>query len=116
MLTPQIARKVMDQFRRLSPTSEVGPGESVPSPADEPRSGPIALKGRTVDAAAQPLNEKEQRILELIVEGRSNRQIAKAIYLAEGTVKNYVTRIMEKFHANTRTELAVMSVRQQRHD
>ena len=48
--------------------------------------------------------------------GRSNKQIASAMCLAEGTVKNYVSRIMEKLHANTRTELAVMSVRTRRGD
>jgi DNA-binding NarL/FixJ family response regulator len=39
----------------------------------------------------------------------SNRQIAQVLFLAEGTVKNYVSRIMEKLHANTRTGLAVLS-------
>jgi DNA-binding NarL/FixJ family response regulator len=44
----------------------------------------------------------------------SNRQIGAALFLAEGTIKNYVSRIMEKLHANTRTELAILS-RKQRH-
>ncbi len=114
VLTPQIARKVMDQFRRISPTSEAEPVDHGPGPAREPRAA--AFTGKVPDETAQPLNEKEEKILELIVEGRSNRQIAKAVFLAEGTVKNYVSRIMEKFHANTRTELAVLSVRQQRVD
>jgi len=116
MLTPQIARKVMDQFRRFSPTLDARPGKGGQSPAEEPRANPAASHGKAFDGVAQSLNEREERILQLIVEGRSNRQIAKAVYLAEGTVKNYVSRIMEKFHANTRTELAVMSVRQQRRD
>ena len=64
----------------------------------------------------EPLNNKEEKILQLIAEGMSNRQIANTVFLAEGTVKNYVSRIMEKLHANTRTELAVMSVRQRRDD
>jgi DNA-binding NarL/FixJ family response regulator len=46
----------------------------------------------------------------------SNRQIAAAMFLAEGTVKNYVSRIMEKLHANTRTALAVISATQRRRD
>jgi DNA-binding NarL/FixJ family response regulator len=46
----------------------------------------------------------------------SNRQIAAAMFLAEGTVKNYVSRIMGKLHANTRTALAVMSARKYRAD
>ena len=64
----------------------------------------------------EPLNNKEEKILQLIAEGKNNKQIANAVFLAEGTVKNYVSRIMEKLHANTRTELAVMSVRQRRGD
>ena len=68
----------------------------------------------STEAAGEILNEKEERILALIAEGMSNRQIANALFLAEGTVKNYVSRIMEKLHATTRTALAVMSARQRR--
>jgi DNA-binding NarL/FixJ family response regulator len=108
-LTPQIARKVMDQFRRLASSvqaeaSDAGAGRSA-SGSGGRASG---------DATTEALSDKEERILGLIAEGRSNKQIAAAVFLAEGTVKNYVSRIMDKLHANTRTELAVMSVRRQR--
>ena len=112
-LTPQIARKVMDQFRRLA-----SPGEAVR--AGTGAGGMTAsISAGTAPAGAaasvpDTLSEKEERILSLIAEGRSNKQIAAAVFLAEDTVKNYVSRIMEKLHANTRTELAVMSVRQRR--
>jgi DNA-binding NarL/FixJ family response regulator len=99
-LTPQIARKVMDQFRRLAESSEY------------PRNAGSAADNR--QRATETLSEKEEKILILITDGMSNRQIAQAMFLAEGTVKNYVSRIMEKLHANTRTALAVMSVRQRR--
>ena len=92
-LTPQIARKVMDQFRRLSPESHL------PTPP------------RMSRPETEALSDKEERILELICEGMMNRQIAQTLNLAEGTVKNYVSRIMEKLHANTRTELAMLSSR-----
>ncbi len=99
-LTPQIARKVMDQFRRLA-----GSSEFVPDTANaEQKRGP----------PTETLNEKEEKILRLITEGMSNRQIANTLFLAEGTVKNYVSRIMEKLHANTRTALAVISAKQRR--
>jgi DNA-binding NarL/FixJ family response regulator len=88
-LTPQIARKVMDQFRRLAASPPERKRQLVP----------------------EPLSDKEEKILQLICEGMMNRQIASALSLAEGTVKNYVSRIMEKLHANTRTELAVLSSR-----
>jgi DNA-binding NarL/FixJ family response regulator len=95
-LTPQIARKVMDQFRRL---------------ASVPRAEPA----REDDADnTEPLSDKEEKILQLISESMTNRQIANTLFLAEGTVKNYVSRIMEKLHANTRTELALRSKRQLR--
>ena len=64
----------------------------------------------------ETLNDKEEKILRLITDGMSNRQIAAAMFLAEGTVKNYVSRIMEKLHANTRTALAVISAKQRRPD
>jgi DNA-binding NarL/FixJ family response regulator len=97
-LTPQIARKVMDQFRRLSQD-------------DGHLAGRRAAGGDTV---AEQLTDKEEKVLSLITEGMSNRQIANSMSLAEGTIKNYVSRIMEKLHANTRTELAVLSSRQRR--
>jgi len=99
-LTPQIARKVMDQFRRLAEFSDYAPGVSGTAAKREP--------------TPETLNEKEEKILGLITDGMSNRQIAAAMFLAEGTVKNYVSRIMEKLHANTRTSLAVISARKRR--
>jgi DNA-binding NarL/FixJ family response regulator len=104
-LTPQIARKVMDQFRRLAPLAPTERGrETVRDSAPEPER----------ENETEPLTEKEEKVLQHLSEGMSNRQIANALFLAEGTVKNYVSRIMDKLHANTRTELAVMS-RKQRH-
>lgn len=115
-LTPQIARKVMDQFRRLAPLPDGLPPDAALSPSAPPRADQTAAQARAPEVMAGPLNDKEEKILQLIAEGKSNKQIANAVFLAEGTVKNYVSRIMEKLHANTRTELAVMSVRQQRGD
>ncbi len=106
-LTPQIARKVMDQFRRLAQTGKSDPAAAVASaPFEANRPNANATPG------AEVLTEKEEKVLELIAEGMSNRQIGGALFLAEGTVKNYVSRIMEKLHANTRTELAILSQRQ----
>jgi len=96
-LTPQIARKVMDQFRRLAQSAQ---------------SEPLRADFAAAPPAADALNEKEEKVLELIAEGMSNRQIGSALFLAEGTVKNYVSRIMDKLHASTRTELAMLSQRQ----
>ncbi len=72
------------------------------------------MRRPSVSAPRKTLSEKEEKILNLITEGMSNRQIAHVMFLAEGTAKNYVSRIMEKLHANTRTALAVISTRQRR--
>ncbi len=107
-LTPQIARKVMDQFRRLAPASQAQPlRESAPLAGAAERPAP---RGGAPDT--DRLTEKEEKVLQHISEGMSNRQIAGALFLAEGTVKNYVSRIMEKLHANTRIELAILSRKQ----
>ncbi len=91
-LSSSIARKVLDEFRRQRPTATEG--ESAGS--DE------------------PLTEREEKILALLAKGKSNRQIADTVFLAEGTVKNYVSRIMEKLHVESRTELAVKALRNRR--
>ena len=108
-LTPQIARKVMDQFRRLA-----GSADYAPDAANS------AQKHNTVretpGIVTETLNDKEEKILRLITEGMTNRQIANTLFLAEGTVKNYVSRIMGKLHANTRTALAMISAKQPRID
>src|SRR5579864_2640854 len=99
----------MDQFQRLaqSSRSEPYPEDSSPKRFSD---STTSIPGGTF--VAEPLNDKEEKILQLIAEGMSNRQIAQTMFLAEGTVKNYVSRIMEKLHANTRTELAIRSRKQ----
>ena len=119
-LTPQIARKVMDQFRHLSQSGKdreaavEAPGVEAPGVEAPGAEGPRA--SRAVPGAAlsggATLTDKEDRVLALISEGMSNRQIAQSMSLAEGTIKNYVSRIMDKLHANTRTELAIHRQRQ----
>ena len=97
-LTPQVARKVLDEFRRMQETMPPATAPAAQAPPDE---------------TAQ-LTDKEGKVLQLIAEGKSNRQIGALLFLAEGTVKNYVSRIMDKLHATSRTELAVIALRQRR--
>ena len=106
-LSPSIARKVIEQFRRFDAAPPRADADvAAPSPAAA--EGP-ALR-RTAHGVEERLTDKEERILQLIAEGKSNKQIAATVFLAEGTVKNYVSRIMDKLHARSRTELAVRAV------
>jgi two-component system response regulator DevR len=61
----------------------------------------------------EPLTGQEQKILDLIAEGMTNRQIAQAMYLSEKTVKNYVSNLLAKLGMSRRTEAAVYAVKQQ---
>jgi DNA-binding NarL/FixJ family response regulator len=56
--------------------------------------------------AAGPLSEREREVIRLLAAGRTNRQIAEALFLAEGTVKNHVTALLTKLDAHTRGEAA----------
>jgi len=51
--------------------------------------------------------EREQEILELVGQGLSNKEIAEKLYLSEGTVRNYVTVLLEKLNLRDRTQLAI---------
>jgi DNA-binding NarL/FixJ family response regulator len=110
-LTPQIARKVMDQFRHLARVSDSY--SSTINQSARTRQESDGSIGASL-CSTEELTDKEERVLRLITDGSSNRQIAQAMALAEGTIKNYVSRIMGKLHANTRTELAVHMSRQRR--
>lgn len=54
-----------------------------------------------------PLSEREQTVLQLVRQGASNAEIAAALALTEGTVRNYLSTAMQKLNATTRTEAAV---------
>lgn len=97
-LSPAVARKVLEQFRAMASDRT-------------PPAGPAAPPHDPMTAGAEPLTEREGRVLALLAEGLSNRQIAERVFLAEGTVKNHVSRIMEKLQAHNRTELALKASR-----
>jgi DNA-binding NarL/FixJ family response regulator len=83
MLDPAVTQQVLDRLRR-------GPDE---------------------DPALAALTAQEVRILELIGQGMTNRQIAEAMFLAEKTVKNYVSSLLAKLGFERRTQAAVFAVK-----
>ena len=62
-------------------------------------------------AAVEELSPQERRIFDLIGDGLSNREIADRMYLAEKTVKNYVTNLLRKLGMSRRTEAAAFAAR-----
>ena len=84
LIEPSVARKVVAEFARMTssaPTTQFGLDE--------------------------PLSEREIDILRLLAQGLTNREIAQRLFLAEGTVKNYVTNILSKIGVRDRTQAAL---------
>jgi DNA-binding NarL/FixJ family response regulator len=85
VLQPSVAAKLVARFARMTD------GEAAPRPQ------PLVV----------PLSERELEVLRLLAEGSSNREIASALFLAEGTVKNHVTNVLGKLGARDRTQAAL---------
>lgn len=58
------------------------------------------------------LTEREMEILKMIAEGKRNKEIADALFITEKTVKNYITNILFKLQVNSRTEAALLALKQ----
>lgn len=64
-------------------------------------------KSTEFDCTQHGINDKEREIIELVAEGLSNKEIASELFLSEGTVRNYLSGILEKLELRDRTQLAV---------
>ncbi len=83
LIEPSVARKVVAEFARLTPQT--------------PRA--VTLP--------EPLSDREKEIVQTLAKGLTNREIARQLNLAEGTVKNYVTNILQKLDVRDRTQAAL---------
>ncbi|MCL7455356.1 MAG: response regulator transcription factor [Anaerolineae bacterium] len=86
-LDPSVAAKVMQQALA---------GPSAAAPAQQP---------------IEPLTERELQVLQLLAQGYSNPAIAQRLHLARGTVRNYVSVILQKLGVSDRTQAAVEALR-----
>ena len=84
LLDPQVTERVMERLR-----------DGAPSEPEELRR----------------LTPQERRILELVAEGLTNRQIGERLFLAEKTVKNYMSTVLAKLGLESRTQAAVLATR-----
>lgn len=67
----------------------------------------LHLGEKTFDCADYDISEKEQAIIEQVAQGLCNKEIAEKLYLSEGTVRNYISIILDKLSLRDRTQLAV---------
>ena len=85
VLQPSVAAKVVARFARMTDEQSA------------PRPQPLVV----------PLSDRELEVLRLLADGGSNREIASALFLAEGTVKNHVSNVLAKLGARDRTQAAL---------
>lgn len=107
-LDSNIAAKILKQHRAMSASS------TVPEP-NEPSSG--TPKGtseslaRAQESLPEPLSPRELEVLNLLVEGNSNQQIADTLYVSLATAKTHVRNILNKLAVDDRTQAAVNAMR-----
>ena len=89
----------------------VAAGQNLLDPAVTARVLERLRKGSAGDERLARLTDQERKVLELLAEGLTNRQIGERLHLAEKTVKNYVTSVLSKLGMSRRTEAAVYAVR-----
>ena len=88
-----------------------GSGQSLLDPALTEQVLTRLREGPKLDTRLASLTPQERRILDLIAVGYTNRQIAEAMYLAEKTVKNYVSNLLSKMGMERRTQAASYAAR-----
>ena len=71
----------------------------------------LMAKSTAADPSAHGLNEKEWDIVTCVARGLSNKEIANELFLGEGTVRNYISTILEKLGLRDRTQLAIFYYR-----
>lgn len=96
---------LLDTIRRA------GAGESLLDPDLTDRVLERLREGPKTDPRLASLTPQERKILDLITEGYTNRQIAESLFLAEKTVKNYVSNLLAKLGIERRTQAATFAAR-----
>ena len=95
----------------LDTVRRVAAGQSMIDPALTARVLERVRNGAPEASELAGLTEREREILELIAEGLTNRQIGERLFLAEKTVKNYVSSLLAKLGLERRTQAAVLAAR-----
>jgi len=100
-IDPAVATQVLAEFQRMANVLR-RPTPHPPAPAEE---------GEPELPPMEALTPREETILRLLTEGLTNAGIAARLGLSEGTVKNHVSEILSKLHANDRTHAVVLAIK-----
>ncbi|EOC99557.1 response regulator transcription factor [Caldisalinibacter kiritimatiensis] len=89
LIQPNVAAKVVDRFYEMANNNN----------------------GKSIDKRVDKLTKREKDICRFLGEGKNNKEIAKELFLSEGTIKNHITNILNKLELRDRTQLAIFSVK-----
>lgn len=98
-IDPTVARKVLREFQQLASRRA-----AVPQPMAAP---PPVIE----DEPMERLTDREEEVLKLLAGGLANKEIAQQLSLSEGTVKNHISAILTKLHANDRTQAVLTALK-----
>ncbi len=101
--------KSMSETELVEAITRAGRGNSLVSKEQRERAGIRQLRHLDNDVRVESLSPQEAKILALIGEGMSNKEIASEMFLAEKTVKNYITKMLSKLGFTRRTEAALFA-------
>lgn len=113
LLDPETTRRVLEHMRAGQVPAELAGLQHLTDDGGSnlPQRRPTISTSSPLTDLPEPLTEQEQRILALIAEGKTNREIAEDIFLSEKTVRNYVSNILGKLNLSNRAEAAAFAVR-----
>jgi two-component system response regulator DevR len=100
--------KEIDGRGLINAVRDVAAGKSILDPAVTARVMQIVKAGGTGRDALASLSPQERRVLALIAEGCTNKEVGLKLGLSEKTVKNYLSTVFEKLHVSRRAEAAVI--------
>ena len=89
-LTPGLAAKILAEFSRQ---------------------GGVRGEGKAEAGLIEPLTAREREVLELVVAGASNKEIARRLYVSENTVKYHLKNILQKLHAHNRAQVVAFALK-----
>jgi DNA-binding NarL/FixJ family response regulator len=118
-LTPALAAKILNELARTAAGGQQGSTPSAAPPAttvprtDVPTSPPDRpgdTRRRRAPDEVEPLTAREHDVLELVVRGASNREIAEAIVVTDNTVKYHLKNILQKLHLRNRAQVVAYAL------
>ncbi|MBI3965992.1 MAG: response regulator transcription factor [Chloroflexi bacterium] len=100
-LTPQLAAKILSEFARAQ----------TPPPAPAMPAAPAPARPGAGDPEMEPLTAREREVLELLVAGATNKELAQRLIVSENTVKYHLKNILQKLHLSNRAQVVAYALR-----